>query len=194
MALRSKVEDLAGMPAITLQGSPLYGWKAVLKRALDIGVSLATLAILSPLMGMIALLIKLSSRGPILERQRRMGLDCRPFMRLNFRTRRTRVDAEGAPDWTRRKTPQHTWIGALIRRTSLDELPQLVNVLKGEMSLVGLRPEPPEFMEALRARLPRAVLQHKIWAGMTGWAQVHGSRGDSSIDERLCYDLEYVRQ
>jgi putative colanic acid biosynthesis UDP-glucose lipid carrier transferase len=98
MALRSKVEDLAGMPAITLQGSPLYGWKAVLKRALDIGVSLATLAILSPLMGMIALLIKLSSRGPILERQRRMGLDCRPFMRLKFRTRRTRVDAEGTPD------------------------------------------------------------------------------------------------
>ncbi len=194
MTLRGGIEDFAGMPAVTLQGSPLYGWSAVSKRVLDLGVALLALIVLAPLMGVVALLIKATSRGPILYRQRRMGLDCRPFTLLKFRSMRMGAEREGTPVWSTKNDPRRTRIGALLRRTSLDELPQLVNVLKGEMSLVGPRPERPEFIEEFGTRIPRYMLRHKIQAGMTGWAQVHGYRGDTSIEERLRYDLEYIQR
>lgn len=194
MILKCGIEDLAGIPAVTLQGSPLYGWSAVLKRGLDLGVSLVALLLFAPLMVMIAVLIKVSSRGPILYRQQRMGLDCRPFSLLKFRSMWLEAEPAGLAIWSQKNDSRRTWVGTRLRRTSLDELPQLINVLKGEMSLVGPRPERPQFIEEFRKCIPRYMLRHKIQAGMTGWAQIHGYRGDTSIEERLRYDLEYIQQ
>jgi Undecaprenyl-phosphate glucose phosphotransferase len=194
LALRCGVEDLAGIPALTLQGAPLYGWNAVLKRGLDLCVSSGTLVLFAPLMAAIALLIKLSSRGPVLYRQQRMGLDCRAFTLLKFRSMRANAEPPGVPIWSTKNDDRCTRVGVWLRRLSLDELPQLINVLKGEMSLVGPRPERPEFIEQFRRGIPRYMLRHKIQAGMTGWAQIHGYRGDTSIEERLRYDLEYIQR
>jgi Undecaprenyl-phosphate glucose phosphotransferase len=193
-SLRCGVEDLAGIPALTLQGAPLYGWNAVLKRGLDLGVSSVALVFCAPLMAMLALLIKLSSPGPVLYRQQRMGLDCRPFTLLKFRSMYADAEPSGTPIWSTKNDQRCTRVGTWLRRLSLDELPQLVNVLKGEMSLVGPRPERPEFIAQFRQGIPRYMLRHKIQAGMTGWAQIHGYRGDTSIEERLRYDLEYIQR
>jgi Undecaprenyl-phosphate glucose phosphotransferase len=194
VSLRCGVEDLAGIPALTLQGAPLYGWNAVLKRGLDLCVSSSALVLLAPLMAAIALLIKLSSPGPALYRQQRMGLDCRPFTLLKFRSMRADAEPLGTPIWSTKNDARCTRVGIWLRRASLDELPQLINVLKGEMSLVGPRPERPEFIEQFRKGIPRYMLRHKIQAGMTGWAQIHGFRGDTSIAARLRYDLEYIQR
>jgi Undecaprenyl-phosphate glucose phosphotransferase len=193
-SLRCGVEDLAGIPALTLQGAPLYGWNAVLKRGFDLGISSAALVLCAPLMGAIALLVKLSSSGPVLYRQRRMGLDCRPFTLLKFRSMRDDAEPPGMPIWSTKNDARCTQVGSWLRRLNLDELPQLINVLKGEMSLVGPRPERPEFIEQFRQGIPRYMLRHKIQAGLTGWAQIHGYRGDTSIEERLRYDLEYIQR
>ena len=193
-SLRCGVEDLAGIPALTLQGAPLYGWNAVLKRGLDLCVSAAALGLCTPLMAAIALLIKLSSPGPVLYRQQRMGLDCRPFTLLKFRSMHADAEPLGVPVWSTKNDERCTRLGVWLRRLSLDELPQLINVLKGEMSLVGPRPERPEFIAQFRQGIPRYMLRHKIQAGMTGWAQIHGYRGDTSIEERLRYDLEYIQR
>jgi Undecaprenyl-phosphate glucose phosphotransferase len=193
-SLRCGVEDLAGIPALTLQGAPLYGWNAVLKRGFDLGVSSTALVLGAPLMAMIALSVKLSSPGPVLYRQQRMGLDCRPFTLLKFRSMRVNAELPGVPIWSTKNDERCTRLGTWLRRLSLDELPQLVNVLKGEMSLVGPRPERPEFIEQFRQGIPRYMLRHKIQAGMTGWAQIHGYRGDTSIEERLRYDLDYIQR
>jgi Undecaprenyl-phosphate glucose phosphotransferase len=194
MSSRCGVEDLAGIPALTLQGAPLYGWNAVLKRGLDLCISACAFVLLAPLMLVIALLIKLSSPGPILYRQQRMGLDCRPFRLLKFRSMHADAEPLGVPIWSRKNDDRCTWLGAWLRCLNLDELPQLINVLKGEMSLVGPRPERPEFITRFRKGIPRYMLRHKIQAGMTGWAQIHGFRGDTSIEERLRYDLEYIQR
>jgi Undecaprenyl-phosphate glucose phosphotransferase len=193
-ALRCGVEDLGGIPALTLQGAPLYGWNAVLKRGLDLCVSSVALVLCAPLMAAIALLVKLSSPGPVLYRQRRMSLDCRPFTLLKFRSMRADAEPPDTPIWSTKNDERCTRVGLWLRRLNLDELPQLINVLKGEMSLVGPRPERPEFIEQFRQGIPRYMLRHKIQAGMTGWAQIHGYRGDSSIEERLRYDLEYIQR
>jgi Undecaprenyl-phosphate glucose phosphotransferase len=194
LSLRCGVEDLAGIPALTLQGAPLYGWNAVLKRVLDLCVSSCALVLLAPLMAATALLIKLSSPGPALYRQQRMGLDCRPFTLLKFRSMNADAEPPGVPIWSTKNDQRCTRVGIWLRRLSLDELPQLINVLRGEMSLVGPRPERPEFIEQFRRGIPRYMLRHKIQAGMTGWAQIHGYRGDTSIEERLRYDLEYIQR
>jgi Undecaprenyl-phosphate glucose phosphotransferase len=194
ISLRCGVEDLAGIPALTLQGAPLYGWNAVLKRGLDLCASCTVLVFCAPLIALIGLLIKLSSPGPVLYRQQRMGLDCRPFTLLKFRSMRADAELPGIPIWSTKNDDRCTRVGSWLRRFSLDELPQLINVLKGEMSLVGPRPERPEFIEQFRRGIPRYMLRHKIQAGMTGWAQVHGYRGDTSIEERLRYDLEYIQR
>jgi Undecaprenyl-phosphate glucose phosphotransferase len=193
-SLRCGVEDLAGIPALTLQGAPLYGWNAVLKRGLDLCVSSAALVLCAPVMATIALLIKLSSPGPVLYRQQRMGLDCRAFTLFKFRSMHADAEPPGIPIWSTKNDARCTRVGSWLRRLNLDELPQLINVLKGEMSLVGPRPERPEFIEQFRRGIPRYMLRHKIQAGMTGWAQVHGYRGDTSIEERLRYDLEYIQR
>jgi len=165
-----------------------------LKRVLDLCVSCASLMLCAPLMATVALLIKLSSSGPVLYRQQRMGLDCQPFTLLKFRSMRADAEPPGVPIWSTRNDERCTRLGIWLRRLSLDELPQLINVLKGDMSLVGPRPERPEFIAQFRRGIPRYMLRHKIQAGMTGWAQIHGFRGDTSIEERLRYDLEYIQR
>jgi exopolysaccharide biosynthesis polyprenyl glycosylphosphotransferase len=151
----------------------------------------AALIVLSPLMMLTALLIKLDSRGPVFFVQERMGLDSKPFPVLKFRSMRTDAEA-GGPGWTVKDDPRVTRLGRFIRRTSVDELPQFINVLLGEMSLVGPRPEQPAFVERFRQMIPRYMERHREKAGITGWAQVNGLRGDTSISERTKYDLWYI--
>jgi Undecaprenyl-phosphate glucose phosphotransferase len=192
ITFRAGVEDLDGLPVVHLTQVPLTGWMSLVKRALDAGISAASLVVLSPLLGGIALAIRLSDRGPVLYRQRRMGLDGRPFDILKFRSMVVGAEEESGPTWASRDDERRTILGAWLRRWSLDELPQLINVLKGEMSLVGPRPERPEFVREFKERFPQYMLRHRVRAGMTGWAQVHGWRGNTSLSKRIEYDLYYI--
>ncbi|HWP58560.1 MAG TPA: undecaprenyl-phosphate glucose phosphotransferase [Candidatus Acidoferrales bacterium] len=186
--LRGRVEEFDGLPIITLQGSPLYGWNSVLKRSLDVCLGGAALVLLSPVMALIALLVKCTSPGPVFFRQERMGLDGRRFEMLKFRTMVEGAERETGPVWATADDARVTSVGRWLRRTSLDELPQLWNVLKGEMSLVG--PRPP---------LPREVEQYEPWhyrrlevsPGITGLWQVSG-RSELSFDEMVMLDLYYI--
>jgi len=191
MAGEISIGDLEGLPLLTVRDVALRGWKLTLKRAMDVvGASIA-LVLLSPLMLLIAVLIKLDSPGPVFYVQERMGLDARPFPMLKFRSMRQDADANG-PGWTTRDDPRRTRFGAFMRRYSLDELPQFINVLLGHMSLVGPRPEQPYYVEQFRRSIPRYMERHREKAGITGWAQIHGLRGDTSIAERTKYDLWYI--
>jgi Undecaprenyl-phosphate glucose phosphotransferase len=192
MTLRAEAEMFEGMPVITLQGTPLLGWNVVLKRLLDlVGGSLIFL-LTAPLMLVLAAGVKLSSPGPILYRQTRMGLDGRAFEMLKFRSMRAKAEDETGPVWAREHDQRRTGFGTFLRRTSLDELPQFINVLKGEMSIVGPRPERPEFIVRFCERIPQYMLRHKMKAGITGWAQVNGWRGNTSLEKRIEYDLYYI--
>jgi exopolysaccharide biosynthesis polyprenyl glycosylphosphotransferase len=191
--LRSTVESLDGIPVIGLQETALVGWPAVAKRAFDLAVSALALVLLSPALLGIGLAIALTSGRPILYRQTRMGHDGRVFDMLKFRSMRRDAEATGV-GWTQANDPRRTRVGRWLRRFDLDELPQLVNVLRGEMSLVGPRPERPAYIESFRREMPGYMLRHKVRAGMTGWAQVHGWRGDTSIQERLEHDLYYIQK
>jgi Undecaprenyl-phosphate glucose phosphotransferase len=192
ITLRGGVEEFEGLPLISLQDSPSYGWNHVAKRVLDVGLSGIALLITAPLLLLLAAAIKLTSPGPVLYRQERMGLDGRTFQMLKFRSMRNEAEEDTGAIWATRDDRRRTAIGALLRRTSLDELPQLINVLRGEMSLVGPRPERPVFIEEFRKRIPRYMLRHKVKAGITGWAQVNGWRGDTSLDRRIECDLFYI--
>jgi len=176
---------------LTVRDVAQRGWRLALKRAMDIVGATVGLILLSPLMLLIALLIKLDSPGPVFYVQERMGLDGRPFLMLKFRSMRADAEIEG-PGWTRPDDPRRTRVGALLRRLNLDELPQLINVLLGDMSLVGPRPERPIYVEQFRRVIPRYMERHREKAGITGWAQINGLRGDTSIAERTKYDLWYV--
>jgi exopolysaccharide biosynthesis polyprenyl glycosylphosphotransferase len=145
-------------------------------------------------MAAIAIGIRLESPGPVLLRQERMGLDGRRFTMLKFRTMREDAETTTGPVWAQAEDPRRTRLGSLLRRFSLDELPQLLNVLRGEMSLVGPRPERPVFVEEFRRRMPGYMLRHKVKAGMTGWAQINGWRGNTSLEKRLEYDLYYIER
>jgi Undecaprenyl-phosphate glucose phosphotransferase len=191
-SLRGGIEEFETLPIIHLRESPLYGWNRVLKRVFDVVVGAAAMVGLAPVMAAIAVAIKATSRGPVLYRQERMGLDGRRFSMLKFRTMVPDAEAVTGPRWAVPDDPRRTGLGAFLRRFSLDELPQLVNVLRGEMSLVGPRPERPSFVEEFRRRVPRYMLRHKVKAGITGWAQVNGWRGNTSIDERIKCDLYYI--
>jgi exopolysaccharide biosynthesis polyprenyl glycosylphosphotransferase len=177
---------------ITLLDTPLRGWNEVFKRSLDGLLSGVLLLLLAPILLIIAVAVKLSSRGPVFYRQERMSLDGRRFDVWKFRTMRADAEDESGPVWASPDDPRRTWIGRWLRRWSLDELPQLWNVLKGEMSLVGPRPERPVFIEQFRVKIPRYMLRHKVPAGMTGWAQIHGLRGNTPVEERIVYDLYYI--
>ena len=192
ITFRAGVEDMDGLPVVHLTQVPLTGWMSLVKRSLDIAISGTALVLLSPVCGAIALAIRIADRGPVLYRQRRMGLDGRPFNILKFRS--MVVDAEGAsgPVWTSPDDERRTRFGALLRRWSLDELPQLWNVLRGEMSLVGPRPERPEFVREFKEKFPQYMLRHRVRSGITGWAQVHGWRGNTSLSKRIEYDLYYI--
>lgn len=191
--LRSTIESLDGIPVIGLQETALVGWPALAKRGFDLAASATALALLSPAMLGISLAILVSSGRPILYRQTRMGHDGRVFDMLKFRSMRRDAEASGV-GWTRPGDPRRTRLGRWLRRFDLDELPQLVNVVRGEMSLVGPRPERPAYIESFRYEVPGYMLRHKVRAGMTGWAQVHGWRGDTSIQERLEHDLYYIQK
>ncbi len=192
MARKISIGDLDGMPLLTVGEIPLHGWRAALKRAMDLVGAAIGLILFSPLMLLTALLIKLDSPGPVFYTQERMGLDAKPFMILKFRSMRKDAEAETGPVWATEEDPRCTRLGAFIRRFSIDELPQLINVLLGEMSLVGPRPERPPFVKQFEQSIPRYMERHRVKAGMTGWAQIHGLRGYTSIYERTKYDLWYI--
>ena len=191
--LQGSVEEFAGHPIVTLSGSPMYGWNQVVKRLFDVAASAPLLVACMPLFGVIAALIKATSQGPVFYRQERMGYDGRILRMIKFRTMSEDAEQETGEVWAQRDDPRRTRVGAVLRRTSLDELPQLWNVLKGEMSLVGPRPERPVFVEEFRHRFPRYMLRHRVKAGMTGWAQVQGWRGNTSLERRLEHDLYYIQ-
>ena len=193
-SLRAGIEEFEGVPLIYLRESPLHGWNRVLKRAFDLVVGGAAFLVFLPVMVAIALAIRLASPGPVLLRQVRMGLDGREFEMLKFRTMRADAEAETGPVWAHLDDPRRTRLGGVLRRFSLDELPQLVNVLRGEMSLVGPRPERPVFVEEFRRNVPGYMLRHKVKAGMTGWAQINGWRGNTSLEKRIEYDLYYIER
>jgi exopolysaccharide biosynthesis polyprenyl glycosylphosphotransferase len=191
MASEVTIGDLGGLPLLTIRDVALQGWKLTVKRIMDVIISAIGLVLCSPFLLLTAILIKLDSPGPVFYTQERMGLDARPFRIIKFRS--MRVDAEKAgPGWTTPDDPRKTKLGAFIRRFNIDELPQLVNVLVGDMSLVGPRPERPVYVEQFRQIIPRYMDRHREKAGLTGWAQVNGMRGDTSIVERTKYDLWYI--
>ena len=191
MAAEVSVSDLAGLPLLSVRDVALRGWKLSLKRAYDLAIAVPALIFLSPFMLLIALLIKLESPGPVFYIQERMGLDARPFPMIKFRSMRTDAESRG-PGWTTPDDPRKTRLGAILRKLSVDELPQLINVIRGDMSVVGPRPERPVYVEQFRQYIPRYMERHREKAGMTGWAQINGLRGDTSIVERTKYDLWYI--
>lgn len=190
MAGEMLIGELGGLPLLTVRDIALRGWKLAAKRIVDFVVSSVALVLLSPLMLLIALAIKMQGGGSVFFTQVRVGLDAKPFRLIKFRS--MRPDAEKLGTWTTENDPRVTPIGRFIRRTSLDELPQLINVLIGEMSIVGPRPEQQRYVEAFRGEIPRYMDRHREKAGITGWAQVNGLRGDTSIQERTQYDLWYT--
>jgi Undecaprenyl-phosphate glucose phosphotransferase len=192
MALGARLEELDGVPIISLNDVPLQGFNTVLKRALDIALSATALAIAGIPMGIIALAIRLTSNGPVLYRQVRMSLDGHSFTVYKFRSMLQGAEEATGPVWARDNDPRCTSVGRLLRRFDLDELPQLWNVLRGEMSVVGPRPERPYFVQQFKHRFPQYMLRHKVKSGITGWAQVNGWRGNTSIEKRIEYDLYYI--
>lgn len=185
------VDDLDGMPLLSVRDVALRGWKLSLKRAMDLFGAAFGLVVLSPLMTLTAIIIRLESPGPVFFCQERMGLDGRPFPMIKFRSMRSDAERSG-PGWTVQGDPRVTRIGRIMRKLNWDEIPQLINVLWGQMSLVGPRPEQPYYVQKFREYIPRYMERHREKAGMTGWAQVNGLRGDTSILERTKYDLWYV--
>lgn len=191
MASEVSIGDLSGLPLLTMRDVALQGWKLTLKRGVDMVGSAIALIFLSPIMLLTAILIKLESPGPVFYTQERMGLDARPFKMIKFRSMVQDAEEHG-PGWTTEGDPRRTRLGSLLRRIELDETPQFINVLLGNMSLVGPRPERPVYVEQFRQSIPRYMDRHREKGGMTGWAQVNGMRGDTSIAERIKYDLWYI--
>jgi Undecaprenyl-phosphate glucose phosphotransferase len=191
IALRARLEDLDGVPVINLNDVPLQGLNAIVKRMLDIAISAAALVTMAVPGLIIAWLIKRGSTGPVFYHQERMGLDGKQFTVYKFRTMPLDAEAEG-PVWADQDDPRATGIGRWLRRRDLDEWPQFWNVLKGDMSIVGPRPERPFFVEQFKHRIPQYMLRHKVKAGITGWAQVNGWRGNTSLEKRIEYDLYYI--
>ncbi len=193
-SLRGGVEQFEGIPFIHLRESPLYGWSSLAKRVFDFVFSLAVLATLWPVLLALAAAVRLTSPGPVFYRQERMGLDGRPFHMLKFRTMSADAERHTGPVWAAATDARRTRLGTFLRRFSLDELPQFLNVLRGEMSVVGPRPERPVFVERFRQTVPGYMLRHKVKSGITGWAQVHGLRGNTSLEKRIEYDIEYIER
>ncbi len=190
--VRAGTEELDGLPIINLTQIPLEGWNQIVKRVFDVIGATALLIVVGWLFPIITWLIKREDAGPALYSQIRMGLDGRSFKLYKFRSMRIDNDTDGQGKWTRTDDPRVTRVGAFLRRYNLDELPQLFNIIKGDMSLVGPRPEQPEFVERFRNRYPEYQARHRVRAGLTGWAQVNGLRGDTSIRQRVVHDLYYI--
>jgi Undecaprenyl-phosphate glucose phosphotransferase len=187
------IDLIKGLPVVSLHESPLSGSGYVAKRLFDIVGAVVALLLFSPIMIFLSFFVPLSSRGPILYRQQRMGLDGKPFDILKFRSMPINAEAKTGAVWAQPSDQRATKLGSFMRKTSLDELPQLLNVLKGEMSLVGPRPERPFFVDQFRREIPGYMLRHKVKSGITGWAQVNGWRGDTSLEKRIECDLYYIQ-
>ena len=186
-------EDLMGLPVINIRYVPLSNtWNALVKRLMDIVGSLFCIVLFSPVMLVAAIGTKLSSPGPIIFRQTRIGLHSKPFTMYKFRTMRVQTAEEEKKGWTKRGDSRVTKFGSFLRKTSIDEMPQFFNVLQGSMSLVGPRPERPQFVEKFRQEIPRYMVKHQVRPGITGWAQINGYRGDTSIRKRIEYDIFYI--
>lgn len=194
LALCPGVEDFGGIQLIQIRASPHLGIAKIMKRGMDVVFSLVALVLLSPLMGVIALVIKATSPGSILYRQIRMGPDGKAFQMVKFRTMHVGAEPSDTPVWSRSGDPRRTRFGAFLRRYSLDEMPQLWNVLKGEMSLVGPRPERPEFIREFSRRIPAYMLRYKVKCGLTGLAQIQGWRGATSLEKRIECDIQYIQR
>ncbi len=188
---QATIDELGGLPLLSVRDFAMRGYMLAFKRLMDLVGAAVGLVALSPLMLLVALAIKLESSGPVFFIQERMGLDGRSFPMIKFRSMRTDAESTG-PAWTVDNDPRRTRIGTLIRKINVDETPQLINVLLGEMSLVGPRPEQPYYVEQFRRTVPGYMDRHREKAGLTGWAQVNGMRGDTSIDERTKFDLWYI--
>jgi Undecaprenyl-phosphate glucose phosphotransferase len=192
IALRARLEDLDGVPVININDVPLQGINSAIKRALDIAISAAALALLSMPLVVIAVLVRATPRGSIFYRQERMGLDGKSFTIVKFRSMFNDAERDTGPVWAREDDPRVTPLGKFLRKSNLDEMPQLWNVLRGDMSIVGPRPERPHFVEQFKHRIPQYMLRHKVKAGLTGWAQVNGWRGNTPLEKRIEYDLYYI--
>jgi len=192
LSRRIRVEHIDGVPVLSLKGAPIEGWGAIGKRAFDVVVSVVALVVLSPVFALIAVALKVASRGPVLHQQARVGMDGRGFVMLKFRSMVMDAEEGTGPGWTVRDDPRVTRVGRVLRRFCLDELPQLVNVIRGEMSLVGPRPERESFVREFTERLPAYLERHRVKSGITGWAQVNGCRGNTPIAPRVRYDVYYI--
>ena len=192
IALRARLEDLDGLPIINVNDVPLQGVNSWIKRVIDVLLSGAAVVLMGIPLAIIAALVKLTSPGPVFYRQERMGLDGKAFNVYKFRSMYAGAEDTTGPIWARKDDPRATPIGRWLRRFDLDELPQFLNVLRGDMSIVGPRPERPFFVEQFKHRIPQYMLRHKVKAGITGWAQVNGWRGNTSLEKRIEYDLYYI--
>ncbi len=188
-----QLESIHGMPVLGVGKLPLHhAFNNALKRAVDLVGALAGLALFAPVVAVFALLVWMESRGPVFYRQRRIGLNGRPFDIIKIRSMRLDAEKNGAPGWTVKDDPRRLKVGAFMREWNIDELPQFWNVLRGEMSLVGPRPERPELIESFTEEIPHYNVRHNIKPGITGWAQIHGLRGDTCLRERVKFDLDYI--
>jgi len=191
--IKAALEDLDGIPIISLNEVPLRGWNSMLKRVMDIVLGSLLLLIVAPVFALITLLIRWrGGRGPVFLRQERMTLDGKTFEIFKFRTMVDEAEKETGPVWASPEDPRRTPVGIWLRRFNLDELPQLINVVLGDMSLVGPRPERPPFVRQFKERIPQYMLRHRVKSGITGWAQINGWRGNTSIEKRIEYDLYYI--
>jgi len=191
--MNGRVSDIDGLPVIHLVDETPFEFSRAMKRLVDVVFSGVLLIVLSPLFCLIAVAVKLSSSGPVFYRQIRMGLNGKKFEMLKFRSMPVDAEKESGAVWATKDEGRATKVGAFLRKTSLDELPQFINVLKGDMSIVGPRPERPVFIDEFRNKVPKYMLRHKMKAGITGWAQVHGWRGNTSISKRIEFDIYYIR-
>jgi Undecaprenyl-phosphate glucose phosphotransferase len=191
--IKAVLEDLDGIPIISLSEVPLRGWNSMIKRVMDMIVGTAALMLFAPVFAAIVVVIKWKGgRGPVLLRQERMTLDGKTFQIYKFRTMVHNAEQDTGPVWASPEDPRRTTVGIWLRRFNLDEFPQLINVVLGDMSLVGPRPERPPFVQQFKERIPQYMLRHRVKSGITGWAQVNGWRGNTSIEKRIEYDLYYI--
>ncbi len=186
-------EDILGLPVINIRHVPLTNWfNRFVKRSVDIFGALVAIILFSPIMLVVSIIIKMTDSGPLIYKQERVGLKNEPFYMYKFRSMVVQKESDEKTKWTVKDDPRVTPIGRFMRKTSIDELPQLFNILKGDMSLVGPRPERPQFVEKFKEEIPRYMIKHQVRPGLTGWAQVNGYRGDTSIRKRIEFDLYYI--
>ena len=192
MTSQVQIKHIEGIPFLGIKSPTLSTWNFIVKRGFDLFFASLILLLASPIITLIAILIKLDSKGPVFYLQERIGLDGKAFKVIKFRSMRTDAEQSTGPVWSKKNDPRTTRLGRFLRRFSLDEIPQLMNVLKGDMSVVGPRPERPHFVEKFKNQVPRYLERHRVKTGMTGWAQVNGLRGNASIAERTKYDIYYI--